>query len=96
MILMAPIVTDFYASILAVELDSYGSQGFVIGLVFAVPCISYTLLSVLIEHFLERFQRRLLIAMGTLFLGIAIIFMGPSPTLMLPRSIPIIVFGLSF
>lgn len=94
-LLMSTIFVDFYAGILAVEVVGYGTPESVVGLIFAVSCLTYTLMSVLIEKTLEIFKRRLIIAIGLLFLTIGLFLLGPSKLLALPRSIGLIITGLA-
>jgi len=76
-------------------LIEYNCPEYIIGLVFAIPCLTLTIVAIFVEKLLNTMTRRTIISVGIFTMLIAIFLMGPSLLLGLPQELSLILIALA-
>ena len=87
------VYTSFNYAFLSIVLEGFGLSESEVGYVFAIPCLTYCLSSILVSHIVGKLPRRLFIFFSFLMFSVSLFLLGPSIMLRLPNYVWILMIG---
>lgn len=92
---MISIFSSYYNSVLSLVIVSYNVNGSAAGYVFAIPCFTYAVSSIMVTYIVSYLPRRLFIFLSFTTTAISLFMMGPSAVLNFPDYLWLLILGLA-
>ena len=92
-LILISIYTTYNTPLLTLVLTSYGIPVTSIGYWFAIPCVAYIIMTLLISSYIAYLPRRLLFFTSFIAVTLSLLLMGPSTLLGFPDDVYLIIAG---